>query len=74
MQVELGIVVHTCCGSSCKGKTGELQERSVSLLKRKKKKLEFEADMMAQQVKALAALATKPDTSQGENQVLKVVL
>lgn len=57
MQVELGIVVHTCHARSCKGKTGELQERSVSLLK-KEKILEFEADTMAQQVKALAA---KPD-------------
>ena len=67
MQVELGIVVHTCCASSCKGKTGEV---SVSV-KKKEKNLEFEADKMAQQVKALAA---KSDPSQGENQVLKVVL
>ena len=50
------------------------QERSVSLLTRKKKNLEFEADTMAQQVKALAILAIKPYTSQGENQVLEVVL
>lgn len=74
MQVELSIVVHTCRASSYKAAAGELQDRSVSLLKRKKeKKLEFQADKMAQQVWAPAA---KPDNweSHGENQVLQVVL